>query len=160
MKKFVVPKLADIKVGDNSLDLDHLLNSEFEDVREASEQLPAAIAWLGYNRGYAHEQLTIKEQEWNEAEARAYFELRNGGFLERGYGDKMTEESLKKGVYLDPQVKAAALAYAEAKRWLEVYNSTIEALMAKLDLVRTSEATRRRLIELPPDAHEPPTQTR
>jgi len=154
MKKIVVPKLANIKVGADTLDLDYLLNNEFEDVREASEQLPAAIAWLGYNRGYAYERLTICEQEWNEAEARAYFDLRAGKFLEKGYGEKMTEEALKKAVALDETVSEAVAAYASAKRWLEVYNSTIEALMAKLDLVRTSEATRRRLIELPPDAHE------
>jgi hypothetical protein len=154
MKKLVVPKLANIKVGQDTLDLDYLLNTDFEDVREASEQLPAAIAWLGYNRGYAYERLTIAEQEWNEAEARVYFELRGGGFVEKGYGEKMTEEALKKAVVLDESVGQAALAYASAKRWLEVYNSTIEALMAKLDLVRTSEATRRRLIEVPLDAHE------
>ena len=53
MKKIVVPKLKNIKVGNETLDIDYLLNSEFEDVREASEQLPAAIAWLGFHRGYS-----------------------------------------------------------------------------------------------------------
>jgi len=154
MNKIIVPKLKNIKIGNETLDLDSLLNSEFEDVREASEQLPAAIAWLGFHRGYAYERLTIAEQEWNEAEARVYFDLRNGAFVERGYGDKMTEEALKKAVLLDESVSQAAVEYASAKRWLEVYNSTIEALVAKLDLVRTSEATRRRLIEVPPDVLE------
>lgn len=162
MKKFVVPKLKNIKIGTDALDLDYLLNSEFEDVREAAEQLPAAIGWLGFHRGYAYERLIIAEQEWNETEARVYFELRNGGFAEKGYGDKMTEEALKKAVLLDESVSQAAAEYASAKRWLEVFNSTIEALVAKLDLVRTSEATRRRLIEVPPDAIEksgtPPTR--
>ena len=154
MKKIVVPKLKNIKVGNETLDIDYLLNSEFEDVREASEQLPAAIAWLGFHRGYSYERLTIAEQEWNETEARVYFELRNGGFIEKGYGDKMTEEALKKAVLLDQSVSQAAVEYASAKRWLEVYNSVIEAIIAKLDLVRTSEATRRRLIEVPPDVLE------
>jgi hypothetical protein len=154
MKKIVIPKLSNIKIGDQVLDLDTLLNSEYEDVREASEQIPAAIAWLGWHRGYAYQRLTIKEQEWNEAEAKAYFELRAGGFVEKGYGEKMTEEALKKAVLLEESVGSAVEEYANAKRWLEIYNSTIEALMAKLDLVRTSEATRRRLIEIPPDALE------
>lgn len=152
MKKSIVPKLASITVGGQSLDLETLLNSEYEDVREASEQLPAAIHWLGWHRGYATQRLVITEQEWNEAEAKVYFDLRNGGFIEKGFGEKMTEEALKKAVVLDETVHAAAAAYASAKRWVEVFNTTIEALMAKLDLVRTSEATRRRLIEVPPDA--------
>jgi hypothetical protein len=145
--KIVIPKLAKIKVGQESLDLDYLLNTDFDDVREASEKIPAAIAWLGWQRAYAYEWLTVAEQVWNEAEAEAYFDLKHGGFIEKGYGDKMTEEALKKAVFLDPKVHKAAVDYGSAKRWLEVYDSGIKSLLAKLDLVRTSEATRRRLTE-------------
>lgn len=149
--KFVVPKLANIKIGDATLNIDALLNNDYEDVREASEKIPAAIAWLGWHRGTAVERLTIADQTWKEAEATVYFSLKSGGFIEKGYGDKMTEEALKKALVLDEKVRFAANEYAKAQRWVETFESTIKALIAKLDLVRTSEATRRRVMELPPE---------
>lgn len=157
--KSVIPKLSNIKIGGDTIDLEYLLNTDFEDVREACEQLPAAMAWLGWQRGYAAERLIIADQSWKEAEARAYFDLRNGAFVEKGYGDKMTEEALKKAVLLDATVAKAAAEYGKAKRWIEVFNSTIDAISAKLDMVRTSEATRRRLIEMPPEALDKSAQT-
>lgn len=138
-----VPTLKKFTVGDETLDLNYLLNAPYEDIREASENIPAAIGWMGYHRGVANERLIIAEQAWKAAEATAYFALKNGGFISGGFGEKVTEEGLKKALELDKGVKDACAAYATRKRHVDWISASIDALKAKLELVRSSEVTRR-----------------
>lgn len=138
-----VPVLKAFKVGDAVLDLDYLLNAPYEDVGEAAEKIPAAIGWLGYHRSMAIERLIISEQAWKATEARQYFELKNGGFTTQGFGEKPSEEALKRAIMLTPEVEAACQDYAKRKQHVEWLSTTIDSLKAKLELVRTSEATRR-----------------
>lgn len=149
--KDLVPPLKAFKVGDAVLDLNYLLNAAFEDIGEAAESIPAAIGWLGYHRSLAMERLIVSEQAWKEIEAKQYFDLKNGGFTAQGFGDKPTEEALKKAVLLTPEVKAACADYAKRKQHVEWMSSSVIALQAKLELVRSSEATRR--MEHEPERH-------
>lgn len=148
-----IPKLKSFKVGAEVLDLDYLLNAPYEDIGEAAERIPAAIGWMGYHRALAVERLIVSEQEWKIAEARQYFELKNGGFASGGFGDKPTEEALKRALLLTEPVKLACDDYAKRKRHVEWISASIDALKAKLELVRSSEATRR--MEHEPDQNRP-----
>ena len=141
--KEIVPNLKSFTVGTETLDLNYLLNAPYEDIGEAAEKIPAAIGWLGYHRGLALERLIVSEQVWKKVEAQQYFRLKNGGFTAEGLVDKPTEEALKKAILLTPEVTAACDDYAKRKRHAEWLSASIDALQAKLELVRSSEATRR-----------------
>lgn len=152
MRKISVPVVKKFQVGDEVVDLEAILNAPFEDISEAAERIPGLIGWFGYQRGLAIEREINADYHWKEAEAKAYFALKSGEFISRGYGEKPTEAALEKAVLLDPAVKAAAEDYAKRKRHLEWVNGTIEALKAKMELVRSSEATRR--MEHEPDRNK------
>ena len=89
-----VPKLSKLTLDGETLDLEYLLTTEFEDVAEAAEKLPGAIAWLNWKRADTYEQVEVHTRKFKEEEARQYFELRNGAFEERNYGGRMTDKSL------------------------------------------------------------------
>jgi len=147
-----VPRLKNIRVGDAVIDLDRLLNADYDNVNEASEKLPAAISWLVYQRAMMVEQVALADRKEEQTKAEVYFALKNGGFESAGYGSKPTDTAVKLAVLLDDSVKLAGQSMARFQRHLALYSGQIEALKAKLELVRTSEATRRRLInETPTD---------
>lgn len=152
MKKIFVPVLKSYEAGDVKVDLSAILNAPYEDISEAAEAIPGWIGWFGYQKGMAIEALLNSEFAWKQAEATQYFELKNGAFVTQGFGEKPTEAALEKAVNLTDPVKAAADEYAACKRHLEWISSTIEALKAKLELVRSSEATRR--MEHEPDRNK------
>mgnify|MGYP001614093028 CR=1 FL=1 len=142
-----VPRLKNLRIGNEVLDLDRLLNADYENVAEASEKLPAAISWLSYQRAAMTEQVMLFDRREEQAKAEAYFALKNGEFEARGHGIKPTDAALKMAVLLDPAVIQSGKDFARYKRHLALYSGQIEALRSKLELVRTSEATRRRLID-------------
>ena len=141
--KEAVPPLSSITVGGHTLNLEYLLNAPYEDIQEAAEQIPAALGWLGHQRANAVERLILSEFSWKEAESKSYFDLKNGSFTSEGFGEKQSEEALKRAIISMPEVKAAAAEYAKRKKHVSWISSTIDALNAKLELVRSSEATRR-----------------
>lgn len=152
MRKFSVPVLAAFRFGDQKADLDEILNAPFEDIGEAAERIPALIGWFGFQKGLAQERLINADYHWKELEARAYFDLKNGQFVAKGFGEKVTEEGLKRAVLLVEEVKAASEKYSHCKRDVEWIIGTVDALKAKFELVRSTEATRR--MEHEPDRHK------
>ena len=154
MKKMPVPQLAKLTLGTESLDLDYFLTREYDDVAQVTEELPGAIGWLNWKRADALQWEMIAEREMKEAEATAYFELRNGGFDDKQYGGKMTDKAVSLAVRLEETVIAAAQVYEKRRAMRERIQGCIEALQCRLDLVRTSEATRRRLVTAPPTDQE------
>lgn len=147
MSKEKTPKLGRIDLdADFSLDLDYYLYQDYGDVSQAASELPPIIEWVNAKLQGLTEQKIIKRQELKEVEAKAYFSLRSGEFSEL-YADKMTESALEKAVCLDESVKAAHREYAVLAGWVQRLGNLQDSLQAKMDLVRTSEATRRRLVD-------------
>jgi hypothetical protein len=147
-----VPPLKAFKVGYAVVDLEWLLNAPYEDIGEAAAKIPPAIGYLGFHRSLAMERLIVSEQNWKKVEAKMYFDLKNGQFTARGLGDKASEEALKRAIMTCPEVDAACADYAKRKQTVEWLSSSIDALQAKLELVRSSEATRR--MEHEPDKNK------
>ena len=147
-----VPALKAFKVGDAVVDLEWLLAAPYEDIGEAAAHIPPAIGYLGYHRSLATERMIVAEQAWKRTEAEKYFALKNGEFISRGLGTKMTEDSLKHALTLYPEVTKACEVYAHYKQTVEWLGASITSLQAKLELVRSSEATRR--MEHEPDKYK------
>lgn len=141
--KQAVPVLKAFKVGDAVVDLEWLLNAPYEDIGEAAAKIPPAIGYLGYHKSLATERLINSEQSWKRVESEQYFALKNGGFISGGFGEKMSEEALKRALMMSTEVTAACADYAKRKQTVDWLSASIDALQAKLELVRSSEATRR-----------------
>ncbi len=143
MRKVSVPILRSYTLADVTIEIDEILNAPYEDIGEAAESIPAYIGWFGHQRAVVHERMLNLEYAWKETEARAYFDLKSGQFVAKGFGEKVTEEGLKRAVLLVEEVKAAAEKYNRCLKNFEWMKSVIDALDAKLELVRSREATRR-----------------
>ena len=95
------------------------------------------------------EQRIAKKQEINEVEARAYMDLRGGLFEERGYG-KLTEKALDHAVALEETVRKVHREFATLSSWCNRLEHLMSALQMKIELTRSSEATRRLVEEHTP----------
>jgi hypothetical protein len=143
MNNYDVPVLTAFKAGGQRLDIEAILNAPYEDVGEAAAAIPAAIGWLGYQEGQAKARVVNTDFHLKKAWAKEYFALKGGEFVSRGHGEKMTEEALKHAVALSPEVEKAVEAHAAAEKDAKWLSRTIDALSAKMELLRTVEATRR-----------------
>ena len=139
-----LPPLSKIPHGETVLDVEYYLRRDYENIQLANEEIPHVICWLGEVRSWSYKRVADAESAWDKAKASAYFALKNGGeFVARGFGDKPTEEALKHAMQLDPVVRECAASYAEFKRRLIHVDETIECLKLKIDLIRSTETTRR-----------------
>lgn len=143
MRKESIPILMSYTIGGETCDIDAILKAVYEDIGEAAERIPPWIGWLGYQKAKAGERVINTKYQLKEAEAAEYVKLKQGGFIEKGYGEKVTEAACERVIFLCPEVKAASQAYARAEKDYEWLKHTIEALSSKMELIRSSEATRR-----------------
>ena len=144
IRKESIPNLVTFNTPDGQVvDIDSLLKSDYEDIGEACARIPPNIGFLGYHKAKAIERTINCKHRLKEAEARAYFALKSGDFVAKGFGEKMTEAALERAVNIDPQVIAASEVYAREEKTYEWLVATIKALEAKLELVRSVEATKR-----------------
>lgn len=139
-----LPRLGTLDLDGFSLDLDYYLTHPYDDIREAAQELPPLIEWVNAQLQVLTEQRLIAKQEIREAEAGAYFDLRrDGAFAELGYSGKPTDTALAHAVALNDQVKEAHRSYAVLTGWVHRLSTLQVSLQSKLELVRSTEATRR-----------------
>ena len=141
-----LPRIPPLELNGYSFDVQHYLNREYMDIQDASVELPSVIEWLNYQTQIYMESKMATKAALEREEAQAYFALKGGEFQRKGYGDKTTEDALKRAVDLDEGV-------IKLKEDLAVYSPLVERLIRiqqslqfKLELVRSSEATRRALV--------------
>ena len=154
-----LPTLVPIQLGGYSLDLDYFLKAAYDDIGAASEELPALIEWVNYQLQCLTEKMLSRKQGVKRAESAAFFNLKNGLFLERGYVGKVTDSSVERAVPLEESVIKAHEEYNVLYGWVRRLQSVQVSLQLKLDLVRSTESTRRRLVdhsELKQDSDEQP----
>lgn len=137
-----LPSVGTITYDGYTLDVDNYLRAEYTDVGQAAVELPCVIEWLNAMLSYYVSSELIEYRAIKRAEADAYFELKGGTYAST-YGDKMTESALAYAVERDQRVIDAVALHAESKAWSARIRNLISTLIAKLELVRTVEATRR-----------------
>lgn len=142
-----LPKIPPIELGDHKLDVEHYVRKEYLDIADAAVELPSVIEWLNWQTQVHIERKMTTKAALEREEAQVYFDLKGGGFERNGYGHKATEESLKRAIDLDEKV-------IQLKEDLAIYTALVErlyrvqqSLQFKLELVRSSEATRRALVQ-------------
>lgn len=139
-----LPPLAAFELEGYRLDVAHYLSRDYSDVADACAELPAVNEWINEKLQAYVEMLHVTRAELEEAEAVAYFALRKGEFTD-DYAGKPTEDALKRAVALDKEVKRLAREVAVLSAWCGRLRGVQESLGMKLDLVRSSEATRRKV---------------
>ena len=143
-RKVTLPTLDKISLNGYDLEIDYYLKTEYTDVYSASAELPTVIEWVNSNmQDYTEAKMTAK-RELREAEALAYFDLKAGTFAAK-YTGKMTEDAIAHAVTLNQDVKVAAAKFASYSAWVGRLQNLIFSLQSKLDMVRSSESTRRAL---------------
>lgn len=137
-----IPRLGKIELDSFSLDLDYFFGHEYDEIGQASIELPAVIEWVNSQLQGLTENKIIAKQRIKEVEAETYFNFRRGGF-EGSYPGKPTDAAVERAVALSDKVRAAYERYAVLTGWVDRLTRLTFSLQAKLDLVRSSEATRR-----------------
>lgn len=145
--KHPLPKLDAIDWGDFTLDLDYYLGHDYVDIAEAGTELPAVIEWVNEKLQTVTTDRLMKKSEIKRLQARTYFDLRNGGFEREGYTGKPTTEALERAVDLNPDVQKAEDEFAVLSGWHGRLVNLMTSLQSKLDLTRSVESTRRKLVQ-------------
>lgn len=142
-----LPKLGAIELGEFSLDIDYFLKADYQGALAASRELPAVVEWVASELQIAIENKIIAKQDVKAAEGAAFLDLRGALWERRGYAGKQTESAIEAAVQQETSVKEAHRNFASWSGWVSRLHNTLISLQAKLDLVRTTEATRRAMVE-------------
>ncbi len=135
-----------IELDGEKIDLNYYFTQEYSEIGQAAAELPNLIEWVNWKSQLLYEDKLNAEQELKTAEANAFFDLKGGTFKDI-YGMNPTDKSLQHAVYKDEGVIEAWKKYNRAAAWVKRLNSLQNSIATKLDLIRSSEATRRRLVE-------------
>jgi hypothetical protein len=138
-----LPKIPPLELDGFSLDVNYYVTKEYNDIQEAAVELPAIIEWLNWQNQIAIESKIRTKSQIDRSEAQAYFDLKNGGFQRKGYGDKATEDALKRAVALDEASAQLAEDFAVYSALVDRLTNVQRSLQFKLELVRSTEATKR-----------------
>lgn len=135
-----------IKLNGQEVNLNFYLTHEYTDISQAAEELPNLIEWINGQLQIMYEDKLNAEDAYKRARAEAYFALKNESFATI-YGGKPTEKSMEHAINLDEGVGAAARLLNSLAAWCRRLDNIQNSLQTKLDLIRSSEATRRRLVD-------------
>jgi len=142
-----IPEVPAIELDGFRLDVSFFLRKDYEDIATASIELPAIIEWVNCKLQALTEQRMRKEDSVKELEAEAWFYLQNGGWEDNNYAGRKNAHALLMGCRLDPKVKKARNELATLSGWTQRLYNVMTSLQAKLELVRSAEATRRRIFD-------------
>jgi hypothetical protein len=149
---YTIPSISPIELDGETLDVQYFLTKHFDDIGEASLELPAIIEWISSKLQGIVESKLCKENELERVEAEVWFYLQNGGFEDRNYTGKKTQYSLSMALRLDDKVKAIKDEIATLTGWQQRLENLVYSLRSKLEIVRSVETTRRSQLSSP--SHE------
>lgn len=133
-----------------TLDIDYYLTTPYDEISEATNELPAIIEWLNELKASYIENRDVAEIELKRVVGETYFNLRGLGkvaFGEQYGGANMTEDALGHAVDIDAKVNAQRKMVAAWNGNVSRVAGSIFSLQAKVELLRSSEATRRRVYD-------------
>lgn len=141
--------IDDLELNGQKVDLNYYFTQEYTDIGQAAQELPNLIEWINAQLQVFYEDKLNAEQELKRAEADAYFELKSDSNANYAtlYGGKVTEKALEYAVNRDEGVTVAWKRLNGLTAWVRRLHNLQQSLSTKLDLIRSSEATRRRLVD-------------
>ena len=146
-----LPKLKPIDLDGYALDIDYFLKTHYVSVHSANAELPSIIEWVNEQLQTAIEQKHLAKAALRQAEAENFHYLRDeNNFRQAGFSlekGRLTQDMINHATALMETTVEANKVYARAAGWASRLSNTLLSLQAKLDLVRTTEATRRAVVE-------------
>jgi hypothetical protein len=142
-----LPTLDPIKLQGYELNVDYYLKKDYNDISIASEELPALIEWVNMLVQLYTEKKLITKQEIKEIEAEAFNRLET----DPDFTGKKTDTNLSRQLVLQEDVKKAHRRYAVLVGWCGRLINLQFSLQSKLDLVRSTESTRRKVFTDDPE---------
>jgi len=136
-----LPKLEPIKLQGYELNVDLYLKKDYNDISVASEELPALIEWVNMLVQIYTEKKLVAKQEIKEVEAEAFNRLES----DPEFTGKKTDTNLSRQIVLQEDVKKAHRRFAVLSGWCGRLINLQISLQSKLDLVRSTESTRRKV---------------
>jgi hypothetical protein len=144
-----LPFLEPINLQGYNLNIDLYLKKDYGDISVASEELPALIEWVNTLVQVYTEEKLVKKQEIKEVEAIAYNRLE----ADPNFTGKRTEANLARQIVLQEDVMKVHRRFARISGWTARLINLQIALQSKLDLVRSTESTRRKVYnDEPPES--------
>lgn len=145
-----LPPLAKIVNDIIDLDPDYYFRKRYDDIKEAASELPVVIEYINESLQRAAIAAANSKRDLQSLEAETYVRLRQE--WNTLFAEKMTEKALEMAVFQDTDLASASKNYSVLKSYVTRLANMQENLRSKLDLLRSVEATRRKLIEdEPPD---------
>jgi hypothetical protein len=139
--------LKPLELDGQSLDLNYFLTTDYQDATAASVELPALIEYINENYQVMVEGKIRAKGALDKARATAYFDLKSGLWETRRYSGKPTESAIAAAVELEQPVIDALEQLAIFSGYTARLYNTMLTLRDKLGITRTSEATRRAMLE-------------
>jgi hypothetical protein len=156
-----VPHLGTLDFGGHDkINLDALLTRDFSDIAEACERLPGIMEWINIHLQHYLEKKIILGREAKEVEARAWLDFKQGRLAEDYPNMSVTDKAIDKAALIVPEVMKAHRDLAKYAAWVDRLQNLQLSLQMKYDLVRSSEATRRRVFDEPTGDQPPPRKLR
>jgi hypothetical protein len=141
------PELPELAVIDNnliSLDVNYYFKKRYEDIVEASSELPVIIEYINESLQRASIASSDEKRYVETLEAEAYTRIR--GDWTAHSSEKMTEKALEMAIAKDEDLTKAAANYSILRSYVSRLSNMQENLRSKLDMLRSVEATKRKMI--------------
>jgi hypothetical protein len=131
------------------LDPDYYFRKRYDDIKLAASELPVVIEYINESLQRAAISAAESKRDLQALEAETYTRLRQE--WSTIYSEKMTEKALEMAVFQDQDLSEATKSYSVLKSYVSRLANMQDNLRAKLDMLRSVEATRRRLVDDPGD---------
>lgn len=144
-KRPKLPSIAPIVNDVIDLDPDYYFRKRYDDILEAASELPVVIEYINESLQRAAISATDAKRDLESMEAETYTRFRQE--WNTLYAEKMTEKALEMAVLQDKELAEVSRNYSVLKSYVTRLANMQENLRSKLDMLRSVEATRRKLIE-------------
>lgn len=147
-----VPELPVLEKIENDiivLNPEYFFKKRYEDVTEAANELPVVIEYINESLQRAAIAANDAKRDLAAMEAETYTALRQDWSTK--FAEKMTEKALEMAVLQDKDLAEVARNYSVLKSYVSRLSNMQENLRMKLDMLRSVEATKRKLINDDPD---------
>ncbi len=146
-----IPRASKIVGFDGEeMDIDHYLVQTYDEISEAADELPAIIEWLNEIKSSHIESRDNAETELKRLVGETYFALKGLGSVEFALqysGSKMTEDAVGYAIDTTDAVVDQRKRIAAWNGHVSRIAGSIVSLQTKVELLRSSEATRRRVYD-------------
>lgn len=139
-----LPELAKIVNNIIDLDPDYYFRKRYEDIVEAASELPLVIEYINECLQRAACETARAKLDMEGLEADTFIDLRQR--WSEIYAEKMTEKALDMAVLKNDSLAKSSQNYSVLKSYVTRLANMQENLRMKLEMMRSVEATKRKLI--------------